>query len=27
MNSETGSQSVASALILNRWAMRPTRVL
>ena len=27
MNSETGSQSVASVLMVNRWAMRPTRVL
>ena len=27
MNSETGSQSVASVLMVHRWAMRPTRVL
>ena len=27
MNSETGSQSVASALMVKRWAMRPMRVL
>ena len=27
MNSETGSQSVASVLMVNRWEMRPTRVL
>ena len=27
MNGETGSQSVASALMVNRLAMRPTRVL
>jgi hypothetical protein len=27
MNSQTGSQSVASVLMVNRWAMRPTKVL
>ena len=27
VNSETGSQSVASVLMVNRWAMRPTKVL